>query len=341
MNSLVATPPVPPHFYENPRFSPSRISTTVSSSSLVSGFCDSLLSFEVSWLTEPPVSTPSSSYTSRKRKADDDGNDHDGRMSASPTNSPAFTPRQLPSFRTIKRSRPNVSGRPLSLPRLLETLDTDALRTVLRTMCERHPQLADEVAQTSPRPSVSSTLQVLRNYQAALQSSFPLGGNTESDYAYNRVRQPLTNLLEALSDFTPNFLPPKETQPSVSLSYLDGATDIIHALPRWSTPQNNIERDSAYDEICKAWILVIREAAKRGGGIQLQYGGWDQKLAKHNQNSGGKMQAAVNELGLSLGWMNGPDSPSHGAGNNDMGSIRDQLLSGTYGLGTPVKVGPW
>lgn len=208
-------------------------------------------------------------------------------------------------------------------------------------MCERHPQLADEVAQTSPRPSVSSTLQVLRNYQAALQSSFPLGGNTESDYAYNRVRQPLTNLLEALSDFTPNFLPPNEAQPSVSLSYLDGATDIIHALPRWSTPQNNIERDSAYDEICKAWVLVIREAAKRGGGIQLQYGGWDQKLAKHNQTSGGKLQGAVNELGSSLGWMNKPDSPSHGPGGNEFGSIRDQLLSGTYGLGTPVKVGPW
>ncbi|KAJ5281548.1 Tethering factor for nuclear proteasome sts1 [Penicillium angulare] len=312
MNSLVATPPVPPHFYENARLSPSRI-----------------------------MSTPSS-YTSRKRKADDDGNDHDGRMSASPTNSPAFTPRQLPAFRNYKRTRPNVSGRPLSLPRLLETLDTDALRSVVRTMCERHPQLADEVAQTSPRPSVSSTLQVLRNYQATLQSSFPLGGSTESDYAYNRVRQPLTNLLEALSDFTPNFLPPNEPQPSVSLSYLDGATDIIHALPRWSTPQNNIERDSAYDEICKAWVLVIREAAKRGGGIQLQYGGWDQKLAKHNQTSGGKLQGAINELGSNLGWMNGPDSQIHNSpGGNDLGSIRDQLLSGTYGLGTPVKVGPW
>lgn len=261
-------------------------------------------------------------------------------MSASPTNSPAFTPRQLPhNYRNMKRARPNVSGRPLALPRLLETLDTDALRTVVRTMCERHPQLADEVVHTSPRPNVSSTLQVLRNYQAALQSSFPLGGNTESDYAYNRVRQPLTNLLDALSDFTPNFLPPNESQASTSLSYLDGATDIIHALPRWSTPQNNIERDSAYDEMCKAWILVIREAAKRGGGIQLQYGGWDQKLAKHNQTSGGKLQGAVNELGQSLGWM-GADTPSHGA-SGDMSSIRDQLFSGTYGLGTPVKVGPW
>ncbi|BCS00848.1 tethering factor for nuclear proteasome sts1 [Aspergillus awamori] len=313
MNSLVATPPVPPHhFYEYSRPSPSR-----------------------------PMSTPIHTPNNRKRKADDE-NDHDGRMSASPTNSPALTPRTLPVNRNIKRARPNVSGRPLALPRLLETLDTDALRGILRTVCERHPGLVDEVVHTAPRPSVASALQVLRHYESALQSSFPLGGNSESDYAYNRVRQPLGNLLDALSDFTPHFLPPHETQSSVSLSYLDGATDIIHALPRWSTPQNNLERDSAYDEICKAWILVIREAAKRGGGIQLQYGGWDQKLAKHNHNSGGKLQAAVNELGSSLGWMHRPDAQGYGSpGGNDLGSIREQLLSGTYGLGTPVKVGPW
>ncbi|KAF4222931.1 hypothetical protein CNMCM6457_000983 [Aspergillus fumigatiaffinis] len=313
MNSLVATPPVPPHFYEYSRLS-----------------------------SPHPMPTPTHTPTNRKRKADDDGNDHDGRMSASPTNSPAFTPRSLPAPRSFKRSRPNVSGRPVSLPRLLETLDTDALRGILRSMCERHPALADEVIHTSPRPSVSSALQVLRNYQSTLQNSFPLGGNPESDYAYNRVRQPLGNLLDALSDFTPHFLPPHETQASVSLSYLDGATDIIHALPRWHSLQNNIERDSAYDEICKAWILVIREAAKRGGGIQLQYGGWDQKLAKHNQNAGGRLQAAVNELGNSLGWMHSPDSQGYGSSTGgDLVSVREQLLSGTYGLGTPVKVGPW
>ncbi|KAG2420698.1 hypothetical protein HFD88_000312 [Aspergillus terreus] len=314
MNSLVATPPVPPHFYEYSRLASAR-----------------------------QMSTPTVTPNSRKRKAEDDTADHDGRMSASPTSSPAFTPRTLPSARNVKRTRPNISGRPLSLPRLLETLDTDALRGMLRSMCERHPSLADEIVHTAPRPSVSSALQVLRQYQSNLQSSFPLGGNPASDYAYNRVRQPLGQLLDALSDFTPHFLPPNESQPSVSLSYLDDATEIIHALPRWSTPQNNIERDSAYDEICKAWILVIREAAKRGGGFQLQYGGWEQKLAKHNQNSGGKLQAAVHELASCLGWMHGPDTQAYGGsgGNNDLGSIREQLLSGTYGLGTPVKVGPW
>ncbi|KAJ9209862.1 hypothetical protein DTO166G4_8551 [Paecilomyces variotii] len=312
MNSLVATPPVPPHFYEHTRLSPTR-----------------------------SMSTPQSS-SSRKRKADEESNDHDVRMSASPTNSPAFSHRPLLANRPMKRSRPNVSGRPLTVPRLLETLDTDALRSVLRSMCERHPELNDEVVHTAPRPGVSSTLHVLNNYQSTLRSSFPLGGDPTSDYAYNRVRQHLTNLLDALSDFTPHFLPPNESQASTSLSYLDGATDIIHSLPRWSSPQNNIEKDSAYEEMCKAWILVIREAAKRGGGIQLQYGGWDQKLAKHNQISGGKLQNAVNELSSILGWMGGPGFQGHGSSSNaDPGSIREQLLSGTYGHGMPLKVGPW
>lgn len=188
----------------------------------------------------------------------------------------------------------------------------------------------------APRPSISSALQVLNNYQSILRSSFPLGGNSSSDYAYNRVRQHLANLLDALNDFTPHFLPPNESQVSTSLNYLDGATEIINGLPRWDTPQHNLDKEAAYEEISKAWTLVIREAAKRGGGIQLQYGGWDQKLAKHNHTSGGKLQDAVNDLNASLGWIAG------GVNNQgDAASIRQQLLSGTYGANLPLKVGPW
>ncbi|KAK2743604.1 Tethering factor for nuclear proteasome sts1 [Onygenales sp. PD_40] len=312
MNSLLATPPVPPHFYEHSRLSPSRPMSSINPSG------------------------------NRKRKAEDDNlpSDHDIRMSASPSNSPAFSPRPLPTPRQIKRSRPNISGRPLALSRLLETLDTDALRSVLQSLCDRHPELGPEVVHTAPRPSVSSALQVLSNYQSTLQSSFPLGGNSSSDYAYNRVRQHITNLLEALNDFTPHFLPPNESQVQTSLSYLDGATEILHRLPRWDTPQNNLEKDAAYEEMAKAWILVIREAGKRGGGIQL-YGGWDQKLSKHNQTAGGKLQDAVNELSSRLNWMGGHHQDSSAGQGLDPSSIRQQLFSGTYGSGMPLKVGPW
>ena len=261
-------------------------------------------------------------------------------MSASPSGSPAVAAQPLPLQRSIKRAKSGPAGRPLALSRLLETLDTDSLRGVLRSICEHHPSIGSEVVNTAPRPSVSSALEVLKNYESTLQGSFPFGGNSTSDYAYNRVRQPLMALLDALNDFTPHFLPPNEPQATQSLSFLDGATDIIHRLPNWDNFQNNLHKQDAYEEISKAWALVLREAAKRAGGIQLQYGGWDQKLSKHNQQSQGRMQEAVNELSAVLGWMGGQSQgQQQNSRPSDLSTIRQELLSGTYGA--PVRVGPW
>ncbi|KAI9796605.1 MAG: hypothetical protein M1825_006529 [Sarcosagium campestre] len=322
MDGLLATPPAAPHLFANARLSPSR---------------------------SAPVSNHNTKMNSRKRKVEDDGEDGyqdrytsrepssgvdgDERMSASPAGSPAISSRQLirPGNKRVKTS---VTGRPLTLPRLLETLDAAAMRTVLRNVCETHPDIGTEVVNMAPRPTVPSALDVLNSYESTLRGSFPFGGNPTSDYAYNRVRQPLMDLLDALGDFTPHFLPPNETQMMTSLSFLDGATDIIHRLPKWDNNLHNHHKDLAYEEMSKAWALVVKEAAKRGGGIQLQYGGWDQKVAKHNDEAAGKMQTAVNELTVNLGWMGGNQS-SGGAGEPT--SIRQQLLSGTYGANPHVR----
>lgn len=272
--------------------------------------------------------------SNRKRKADDDGLDDS--MSISPQNSPAFAPRPL--ARPSKRVRANeVTGRPLALPRLLETLDAESLRSVLQTICDRHPQIGSEVVASAPRPSVPAVINVLAQYQEKLREAFPFGGNAGSDYAYNRVKQQLTDLIDALTDFTPHYLPPNENQTTVSLNYLDSATKVIHELPDWDSQPHKHHKDNAYDEISRAWAVVISEASKRGGGFQLHSGGWDQRLSKHNEQSGGRMQAAVNALGSNLGWMGG-------MGSGDSGSIRNQLLNGTYGASSgtlPVRVGLW
>ena len=220
------------------------------------------------------------------------------------------------------------------------------MRTLLQSICERHPDIGSEVVNTAPRPSVESALQVLKNYNSLLQASFPLGGNPGSAYAYNRVRQPLLDLLEALNDYTPHFLPPYETQTSISFSYLDGVTNLVHGLPNWDHVQHNIEKAAAYEEISKAWAAVIHEAAKRAGGMLVQFQGWDQKLAKHNHLSGGKLQDAVNELSSGARWMSGghggqQPQTGHSSSEPDRASIRQQLLAGTYGQGLPVQVGPW
>ncbi|KAI9727131.1 MAG: Tethering factor for nuclear proteasome sts1 [Chrysothrix sp. TS-e1954] len=278
-----------------------------------------------------------------KRKAERDAIDPSSdRMSSSPSPLPG-TSRVGPqlSGRTVKRLRTNVTGRPLSLERLLETLRPEELRTVLRSICARHPDIGTEIKATAPRPTVASALTVLQSYQSTLRQSFPYGDRPTSEYAYNRVRPSLLELLDALRDYTPHFLPPQEQQAPTSLEYLDGATTVIHQLPNWHQFEHNRHKHEAYEEMAKAWAVVLREAAKRGGGMRIQYGGWDQKLAKHNELSGGKLQEAVSEMRSSLSWIGGPATGFDGSKTpEDPASIRQQLLSGTYGANA-IQVGPW
>lgn len=202
-------------------------------------------------------------------------------------------------------------------------------------MCDRHPQLSAEVASIAPRPSVESVLSKLNDYETAFRNSFPFGGREGSDYAFNRTQKPLVDFLDALKDYTPNFLPPNESQTNISLNFLDSVTHMIHRLPEWDTPRNNRHKHEAYEEIAKAWANVIREAAKRGGGIQLQIGQWDEKMMKHHQTSGNRLGDAILALNSSLNWMPQGAGPSP----NDPNSIRQQLLNGTYGV--RVGGGPW
>jgi protein Cut8 len=284
----------------------------------------------------------------RKRKAAEELQDDDTRMSQSPSSSPSISHNELPSrltpSRVTKRPRKNLSGRPLALPRLLETLSANDMRNILRQICDSHSNVAVEVLSAAPRPSVQSTLSVLSTYEGNLHSSLPFGVRESSDYAYNRVRGALLELLDALKDFTPQFLPPNESQSATSLEFLDNVTNLIHRLPNWESYQHNRHKAEAYEEISKAWALVVREAAKRGGGIQLQIGKWDEKLQRHNEMSHGKMEEAVNELRTSVVWAGGNGSEQGEASlsvSNDPASIRQQLFSGTYGLDTAVRVGPW
>lgn len=280
----------------------------------------------------------------RKRKQNDDNEDGDTQMGRSPSDSPPMTNNSLPPHpqsRTSKRARTDAGSRAIGLPRLLEALSPDSMRHLLRSICSSHPEIGSEVMRSCPRPSMDSVTEVLDRYEARLRASFPIGSST-SDYAYNRVQSHLMELVDALNDYTPYFLPPQETQINVSLCFLDRVTSLIHRLPNWDSFEHNRHKQDAYEEITKAWAMVVREAAKKGGGIQLQISGWDQKLFKHNETSGGKMEEAVGELRTNLGWI-GRYSPSSGAEtvSHDTSLLRQQILNGTYSASGPVQVGLW
>lgn len=280
-------------------------------------------------LSPPRTFSPHANMSNRKRKADDNGDE----MSVSPAGSPAISNRQL--ARPSKKVRAlDITGRPLSLPRLLETLDVTQLRTVLQTIGERHPELGQEIVNSAPRPTVPSALQVLREYRERLQNAIPFGSSS-GDYSYYRVKPYLLALLDAISDFTPQYLPPIESQPGVSVEYLDGATKLIHSLPDWDGAANRQHKENAYEEMARAWALVISEAAKRGGGILLSHEHWDQKLIEHNQKAGGRLQYAVDAMENHLSWVRGSSSPSQG--NTGPPSILNDILSGAYS--SPVRAG--
>ncbi|KAI1133331.1 hypothetical protein F5Y10DRAFT_274242 [Nemania abortiva] len=269
----------------------------------------------------------------RKRKADEDVDE----MSVSPSGSPAVQSRQL--VRPTKRVRSSdPTGRPLSLSRLLETLDVTQLRTVLQTICERQPEIGEEVVKGAPRPSVECALQVLSDYQARLQAAFPYGGSS-SDYTYFRVKQPLIAVIDALADFTPQYLPPNEPQAAVSLQFLDGATKLIHNLPEWESQGHRHHKENAYDEISKAWALVISEASKKGAGFVLHSDGWDQTLAKHNQQAGGRLHTAMSAMATNVGWVDGNSSGGPSIPSSNAASLVDQLMAGNY-VSSSVRVGP-
>jgi protein Cut8 len=282
---------------------------------------------------------------SRKRKADDDENiDGDTLMSRSPSASPLLANGSLPQGHRVrsKRMRSNLSGRQLNLPRLLQTLGQDELRSLVQNICDRHPDLNTEITNTAPRPGVDAVLGVLGQYEAALRAAFPFGGRESSDYAYNRVRQPLAEFLDALRDYIPTFLPPNEPQTGLSLKFLDAATSLIHRIPEFESYQNNRVKIEAYEELSRAWAVVIQEAAKRGGGIQLRMGEWEQKLAKHHRDSSNRMEEAVRQFQDSLNWLAEQQNNAQESSNSsDQNSIRQQLLNGTFGMGDSVRIGPW
>ena len=346
MNDLLSTPSPPHQLYQN-KFAPSE-----SDHSTPPGHLNLL---RISTYPVVPVSYPSSTAGRKRKISDDDDllrpdasahNTPNHHTTTSPAHrmsspSPNLSSSTLP--RPLKRPRAALAtGRPLTLPRLLETLDADGLRHTLRALIEQHPPLAQVVEKAAPRPSVPAALAVLQRYQQRLREAVPFGSHRGSDYAFNRVRPQLFQLRDALLDFAPQFLPPYEPQTAVSLAWLDGMTEVVADLPDWDSWQNAAIKVEAYEDLGRAWVVVLREAAKRAGGVMLQYEGWDRKIRKHNEVSGGKLQEVVTELDQILGWTGaGPLQQQAGGRADEMSSIRQELLSGTYGSSTQVRVGPW
>ncbi|KAF2864145.1 nuclear envelope [Piedraia hortae CBS 480.64] len=233
----------------------------------------------------------------RKRKASED---RDDRMSTSPTASPAM-PHIASSHRTKRlRMAPLPASQSLPLNRVLESLPREKLTTLVLDLCETRQEFAAELANRAPRPTVDETMTVLSRYERLFRDAIPKG-NVTPNYAFGRTRHQLTDLITALHDYTSAFIPPRETQPFVSLSFLDAATNLIHSLPNWNSYEYMRLKNEAYGELAGPWAVAVVESAKKAAGYRLQFEGWDEKLLEHNAKTGGRFTTAVAEL-ESLGF---------------------------------------
>ncbi|KAK9469845.1 Cut8 six-helix bundle-domain-containing protein [Lipomyces arxii] len=263
---------------------------------------------------QTPVSTGFKYGQKRKLSHDDDSDDE---MLGSPEPSPSLVSRPLAPLNHHnnhhnlhhlevahynghhlpgKRARTEIIGRPLPLSRQLESLDAQTLKSIICALADKHSYLSEEISSMAPTPTVSASLELLSRSLDRVSTSFPYKGDAAGDYAYLRVRPHITEFLDTVSDYTPHFLPPREQQIGNCLQFLDGVTTLVHRLPEWRAEANNAMKHSAYDELARAWSLVVREALKRANGVFLQYGGWREKIAKHNESAGGLLQSAVNAL---------------------------------------------
>lgn len=205
--------------------------------------------------------------------------------------------RPATSHRIKKRAKVHtLASRPLSVTRMVETMDKAGLENLISTLCQSHPELAAEVATLAPKVTVNSALHALNKKLDAVFLGLPYKGDHSGDYAYLRVKPLLEDLLATMSDYMSHFLPPNEQQISNSLAFLDGCTALLHKLPAWTNPNNNHPKNSMYSELTQGWIMALAAASEESSGLGLAYRGWEQKLVAHNEVSGDKLGRAVETL---------------------------------------------
>ncbi|KAJ3216089.1 Tethering factor for nuclear proteasome sts1, partial [Dinochytrium kinnereticum] len=273
-----------------------------------------------------------SSGFSKKRKNDSDDvvMSH---FSGSPESPHRFaTPIKRVKMFTMDSPSPPSSSEPhtssphkLPVARLLETLGKEELLSMLATLMNQHPALEGSVAALLPRPTLSSATTHLQQLMKNLEGAFPYNrwGPDRSDYAFNRVRNQLSDLLETLQHYLTHFTEPSmypdslsHDYPSNAFTFLRYSAQIASSLPVWSSDHHNsVCRDMAFARISKAWILATGEIHRRMRDEGRMYPAsliaeWARDLTAESTKLKGAFgfADASQEFSSKLGWVIGLNS---------------------------------
>lgn len=83
----------------------------------------------------------------------------------------------------------------------LATLSTSQLINLIDTLVDSHPELADDIADLVPRPTIASVQPLFGSLETKLQESFPYTkwGPSRDDYSFNRVKPVLEELVVSVN----------------------------------------------------------------------------------------------------------------------------------------------
>lgn len=272
-------------------------------------------------------SNNSSSGKMRKRQLDDNDNDNDNDNEHNSSSSEAVSPsvrrhhhhssssNKRDKFRITKNhfnnkkiKVPKIIGQQLPPNRIIEVLDKQNLQLLLTNLINLHPELNQDIYNCSPKPTISSSISILSDKVSLVLDSLPYKVDQSSEYAYLRVKPLIEDFLNALSDYTLQFLPPVEPNPINSLEFLDQATSLLHKLPNFKSLSNNYFKIMAYEQISNTWCICLKEFVSNNSSenhfnntlIYLINNNWEQKLKKHNELSGNSLSKVIEFFKLEI-----------------------------------------
>lgn len=181
-------------------------------------------------------------------------------------------------------------GKPsISLRRRLDALDRNQLAMLVEHLVDQQPDVAQTVDDLVPHITVPQALGVLKQYQQDLKSHIPLG-DPQGEYAFLRVRPHYTSFFVALADYTVSFLECENNDIGKVLEFLDGATALVHDVPRWNSASNNQLLQRAYQELEQAWLQALEKANGNSPFAFMAGAAWESRFQAHCKKSKGAMR---------------------------------------------------
>ncbi|CAO3609540.1 unnamed protein product [Mucor hiemalis] len=210
---------------------------------------------------------------------------------------------------STKRNRMSIK-KEFPISKLLATLDKDKLIELINDLVDSNPNLKTEVDAFIPPPTTQSISLVIANLEKKLQESFPFSKTlARDDYSYNRVKQALIDIVNALLEYADHFTSSPDEFPTTIFSYLDFATSVAHRLPTWENDSHNQIKRDLYIELINYWKKAIDIASSKldQGKIygQQVVTEWAKELAQHDAETHGQFNEVVQKFTERLGWIIG------------------------------------